>query len=117
GFNTDDDFHSDSFGWRANYIIGQRIGNWDVTASATYEERGLYFDGNSNPVGIDETQGDIADSETWNFFGKIGWEPTENQRVQLMVNNFNLAMQNNFISVPGNRATKTPSTSVPGQTP
>jgi iron complex outermembrane receptor protein len=117
GFNTDDDFHSDSFGWRANYIIGQRIGNWDVTASATYEERGLYFDGDSNPVGIDETQGDIADSETWNFFGKIGWEPTENQRVQLMVNNFNLAMQNNFVSVPGNRATKTPSTSVPGQTP
>jgi iron complex outermembrane receptor protein len=117
GFTTDDNFHSDSFGWRANYIIAQRFGDWDATASATYEDRGLFYDGDSNPVGIDETQGDIADSETWNFFGKIGWEPSEDQRVQLMVNTFNLAMQDNFVSVPGNRALGIPTTSVEGHTP
>jgi iron complex outermembrane receptor protein len=116
GFTTDDNFHSDSFGWRANYIVGQRFGDWDATVSATYEEHGLFYDGDSNPVGIDETQGDIADSETWNFFGKLGWEPTENQRIQLMMNYFNLAMQDNFVSVPGNRSIRLPSTSVEGHT-
>jgi iron complex outermembrane receptor protein len=117
GFTADDDLHGDSFGWRANYIIGQRFGRWDATASATYEERGLFYDGDSNPVGIDETQGDIADSETWNFFGKIGFEPDENQRIQLMANHFNLAMQDNFVSVAGNRSQNIPTTSIEGHTP
>ncbi len=117
GFTTDDNFHSDSFGYRANYIIGQRFNQWDVTASVTYEERELFYDGDSNPIGIDETQGDIADSETWNFFAKIGFEPTENQRVQLMVNHFNLAMQNNYVSVEGDRSIGLPTTSIKGTTP
>jgi len=117
GVTSDDDFHGDSFGWRTNYIVAQRVGRWDYTASATYEERGLFYDGDSNPVGIDETQGDIADSETWNFFGKIGFELDDNQRIQLMANTFNLAMQDNYVSVPGNRALGIPSTSVEGHTP
>lgn len=117
GVTTDDDFHGDGFGWRTNYIASKRTGRWDVTASATYEERGLYYDGDSNAIGIDETQGDIADSETWNVFGKIGFEPDENQRVQLMVNLFNLAMQDNFVSVDGNRAQGIPTTSIEGHTP
>lgn len=117
GFTSDDNFHSDSAGWRTNYIVGQRFDRWDVTGSVTYEDRGLFYDGNDEPVGIDETQGDIADSETWNFFGKIGFEPTEDQRLQLMVNLFNLAMQNNYVSTPGDRSQGIPSTSVEGQTP
>ncbi len=116
GFATDDNLNSESFGYRANYIIGQRFNQWDVTASVTYEERGLFFDGDSNPVGIDETQGDIADSETWNLFAKIGYEFDENQRIQLMVNHFNLSMQDNYISVDGNRALKIPTTSIKGHT-
>ncbi|MDT8319888.1 MAG: TonB-dependent receptor [Xanthomonadales bacterium] len=117
GFTGDDDFHSNSFGWRANYIVARRFGDWDATASITYEDRGLFYDGDSNPVGVDPTQGDIADSETWNLFAKVGYEPTENQRVQLMVNNFNLAMQNNYVAVPGIRSENIPTTSVRGQTP
>lgn len=117
GFTSDDNFHNDSFGWRANYIIGRRFGRWDAMASVTYEERGLFFDGDSNPVGIDETQGDVADSETWNYFGKIGFEPDENQRIQLMVNHFDLQMQDNFVSVDGDRSQHIPTTSVEGHTP
>ncbi len=117
GFTTDDNFHSKSFGYRANYIIGQRFNRWDATASVTYEQRGLFYDGDSNPIGIDETQGDIADSETWNFFGKVGFEPDENQRIQLMVNHFDLAMQDNYISVDGDRSINLPTTSIKGSTP
>ncbi|MEJ8567736.1 TonB-dependent receptor [Elongatibacter sediminis] len=117
GFTSDDDFHSNSSGWRANYIIGQRVGRWDFIASATYEDRGLFYDGDDEPVGIDETQGDIADSETWNFFAKLGFEPDENQRIQLMVNSFNLQMQDNYVSVDGDRSQGIPTTSIKGSTP
>jgi iron complex outermembrane receptor protein len=117
GFTSDDGFHGDGAGWRANYIAARRIDRWDVTGAVTYEERGLFYDGDGNPVGIDETQGDIADSETWNFFGKVGFAPTDDQRIQLMVNHFNLAMQDNFISVPGDRSQGIPTTSIEGHTP
>jgi len=117
GLTTDDGFHGDGFGWRTHYLAGQRFGRFDATGSVTFEKRGLGYDGDGNPVGIDETQGDIADSGTWNFFGKLGFEPTDNQRIQLMVNKFNLQMDNDFVSVPGNRAAGIPVTSVPGQTP
>ena len=117
GFSADDNFNDDGYGWRANYIFGQRHDAWDVTASATYELRDLFYDGDSNPVGVDETQGDIADSETWNFFFKLGFEPSDNQRIQFMLNNFNLAMQDNYVSVAGNRTLKIPTTSIPGHTP
>lgn len=117
GLTSDDGFHGDGAGWRASYLASQRFDRWSFTGSVSWEERGLFFDGDGNPVGIDETQGDIADSETWNVFAKIGFEPTDDQRIQLMLNRFNLAMQNNYVSVPGDRSLGIPTTSVEGQTP
>lgn len=117
GLTSDDGLHGDGAGWRASYLASQRFDRWDFTGSVSWEERGLFYDGDGNPVGIDETQGDIADSESWNVFAKVGFEPTEDQRIQLMVNRFNLAMQDNFVSVPGDRALGIPATSVEGHTP
>ncbi len=117
GLTSDDGLHGDGAGWRASYLASQRFDRWDFTGSVSWEERGLFYDGDGNPVGIDETQGDIADSESWNVFAKVGFEPTEDQRIQLMVNRFNLAMQDNYVSVPGDRALGIPATSVEGHTP
>lgn len=116
GFTSDDGFHGDGTGWRANYIAAQRFDRWDFTGAVTWEERGLFYDGDGNRVGIDETQGDIADSETLNVFGKVGFAPTDDQRIQLMVNHFNLAMQDNYVSVAGDRSLGIPTTSIEGST-
>lgn len=116
GTTFDDDLEGDGIGYRAHYLAGKRWDRVDAIGSVTYEDRGIYFDGDDRPVGIDETQGDVADSETWNFFGKIGFEPSENQRVQLMINDFRLEMKNDFVSIDGDRAAGIPTSTVPGQT-
>lgn len=117
GMTIDDSFNGDAFGWRTLYRVGVRSGQWDFVGSAGYEERGLSFDGDSNPVGIDETQGDVADSDSYNLFVKLGYEPSSNQRIQLMANRFELAMQDNFVAADGDRSLGIPTTTVRGTTP
>lgn len=85
GVTTDDGFDSDSFGYRGQYLVGKRVGNWSGIASVTYESRGLAFDGEDRPIGIEATQGDALDSTAYNLFFKVGYEPGENQRVQVKI--------------------------------
>ena len=115
GTTSSDGFDDDGFGWRGQYMAGKRFGSVDVLGSVSYEERGLQYDGRERAIGVDNVQGDIADSNSRNFLGKVGWEPDGNQRVQLMVNSFRLAQQGNFDIVAGDRAAGTPAVSVPGQ--
>lgn len=117
GMTADDDLHGDSLGWRGLYRVGVRSGQWDFVGAVGYEERGLSYDGDSNPVGIDETQGDVADSDSKNFFFKAGFEPSDTQRIQLMANKFNLSMKDNFIAAPGDRAAGIPTRTIRGTTP
>lgn len=109
-----DDLESDAFGWRGNYLASKRFGELDVLGSVSLEERGLLFDANGRAVGIDNVQGDIADSRSRNFFGKVGWEPTAAQRLQLMVSDFELEQEGGWVSVDGDRSAGTPTTSVEG---
>ncbi|HSK19273.1 MAG TPA: TonB-dependent receptor [Longimicrobiales bacterium] len=115
GTTSSDGFDGDGFGWRGQYMAGKRFGSVDVLGSASYEERGLQYDGRERAIGVDNVQGDIADSNSRNFMGKVGWEPDANQRLQLMVNRFRLAQEGNFDIVAGDRAAGTPAVSVPGQ--
>lgn len=70
-----------------------------------YHKRDLFFDANGDPVGLYATQGDIMDSTSRNFFLKLGFEPDSDQRVQLMVNDFNLKGDGDYVPVAGDRTT------------
>lgn len=109
-----DEFQGDGYGWRANWLGGRDLGAFDVLGSVSYEERGLQFDAENRAIGVDNTQGDVADSHSWNFFGKVGWEPASGQRVQLMVNRFKLEQEGNFDLVTGDRNAGVPATSIAG---
>jgi len=111
---ANDDFDGDGIGWRAPFSIGQRFDAVDVMASVSVESRDLMFDGEGRPIGIDNVQGDIADSQSRNFFLKTGWEPDEQQRIQLTVNDFELEQDGDFDSVAGDRSAGLPATSVEG---
>lgn len=117
GMTADDGFDSDGYGYRGQYLIGKRSGAWDGIASVSYENRGLSFDGEDRPIGVETTQGDVADSTTMNFFGKVGFEPSETQRIQLMINRFDLEMDGDFVVVDGDRAAGIPTISAPGTEP
>ncbi|HEX6589231.1 MAG TPA: TonB-dependent receptor [Longimicrobiales bacterium] len=109
-----DEFEGDGFGWRASWLGGRDFGAFDVLGSFSWEERGLQFDAQNRAIGLDNTQGDVADSHSRNLFAKVGWEPRAGQRVQLMVNDFRLAQEGSFALVPGDRDAGTPATSVEG---
>ena len=115
GMTSSDGFEDNGVGWRAHYLAGKRIGDFDVLGSVSYERRGLQFDGRDRAIGVDNVQGDIADSHSRNFLGKIGWEPARGQRVQVMLNTFRLAQEGDFDLVVGDRDLGIPTTSVPGQ--
>ncbi|MGH7444341.1 MAG: TonB-dependent receptor, partial [Longimicrobiales bacterium] len=111
---SNDGFDGDGTGWRAHYLIGKRLGSFDVLGSVSYEARGLQYDGEDRPIAIDNVQGDVADSHSYNAFAKVGWEPTPTQRLQLMVNDFRLEGDGDFDSVDGDRAQGIPAVSVAG---
>jgi iron complex outermembrane receptor protein len=109
-----DGLEGNGVGWRAHYLAAKRLGSLDVLGSVSYERRGLQFDAEDRPIAIDNVQGDVADSWSRDFMGKLGWEPGAGQRLQLMVNDFRLAQRGRFDAVPGDRASGLPAVSVPG---
>ena len=111
---TGNDFDGDGIGWRGHYLASKTVGEFDVVASISYEERGLQYDGRGRPIALDNVQGDIADSHSRNLFAKVGWQPHRNQRFQLMLNDFRLAQEGHFAADPGNRETGVPAVAVPG---
>jgi len=109
-----DDFDDQGFGVRAFYRAGKRVGEVDILGAVSFESRGLQFDGDNEPIGLDNVQGDVADSDSRNFFGKIGWEPDADQRLQFTINDFKLEQDGDFVSVDGDRDAGIPATSAKG---
>lgn len=112
--SSNDGFDSDGFGWRAHYLAAKDFGAFDVVASASYEERGLFYDAEGRTIGIDNESGDIQDTKAQNYFAKLGWEPAAGQRLQLMVNRFYLEQNGNYVRVNGSRALRLPAISIKG---
>ena len=102
------------FGWSGSYLAAKRIGAFDLLGSFSLERRGLHYDGEGRAIALDNVQGDIADSESRNFFGKVGWEPDASQRLQFSVSDFRLAQNGGFESLEGDRSAGVPAVAVEG---
>ncbi len=105
GVTTHDSFDDDGFSYKLAGLSGKKFERYDVMAGATFHHRGLFFDANSDPVGLYRTQGDIMDSKSWDLFFKGGFEPDAHQRLQVMVNHFTLKRDGDFRPVVGDRKT------------
>ncbi len=118
GTTASDGLDGDGLGWRAHYLVSKRFetgaGPVDVLGSASAERRGLQFDGAGRTVGIDNVQGDVADSFARNLLAKVRWRPAADQRVGLMINDFRLAQEGHFVSTPGDRGAGLPTVSTEG---
>ncbi len=108
----------DGLGWRGHYLASRRFatgaGSVDVLGSVSAERRGLQFDGAGQPIGLDNVQGDVADSYSRNVLAKVAWRPTAAQRLGLMVNDFRLAQDGDYVIEAGDRASGVPAVSVAG---
>ena len=61
----------------------------------SFEDQGLFLDGNSDPVGVDNTQGDLMDSRSYDFLGKVAYWLDDDQRLQLTLNHYDIENHNN----------------------
>jgi iron complex outermembrane recepter protein len=107
-------FESNSFGGKLGGLLSYRQGAFDVTGGVAYETRGLYYDGAGRRVGIDNTQGDVQDSQSLSFFARLGYDLSSTARLELFATRFNLEGNGDWIQVAGNRATGLPTSSKRG---
>lgn len=114
-FATPDDFDSDGFVYKGVLLTGRKFGKADVTLGMTLTKTGLFFDGENRPVGLDGVQGDVADTSGRDYFLKLGYDFTPDQRLQLMVNDFRQRGNGDYIAVDGDRATGLPTSAVRGE--
>lgn len=114
GVTAHDSFNDDGYTYKLAGLTGKKFDRFDVMGGATFHHSGLYFDGNNDPVGLYATQGDLMDSKSWDVFFKGGYEPDSRQRLQLMVNHFNLRRDGDFRPVNGDRTAGRLTTTIPG---
>lgn len=111
---TDDDFHSNGFGYKGFYSIGQKVDKFDFYFAGSYHKRGISYDGRDNIVGLYAVQGDLQDSKQYDLYGKVGYEVTETGKLSLMVNRFNVKGTDNYVRVNGDRLLNIPTTAMKG---
>lgn len=112
-----DGFDGEGIGAKTGALVNYRSGRFDASFGGTLERRGAYFDGSGNRIGVDGTQGETQDSDSWSVFARLGYEFAGGVRLELVANRFELEGNANYVLVPGNRTAGIPATSERGDTP
>ena len=110
-------FRSGGYGGKVAALSSARRGGVSLVAGATLEHKPFAFDGDGRPLGVDNVQGEISDSDAWSLFLKAGYDFNQRHSVELLVNRFDLEQNPRWVSVDGDRTTGLPTTSVRGTTP
>jgi iron complex outermembrane receptor protein len=111
---TGDGLEGDGVGSKISWLTGRRIGRTSFVAGVALNQRGLLYDAAGSAVGLYPTQGDIMDSRSRNLFANVAVDLNAAQRVSLMVTDFHLERDGDFVAVPGNRASGQLATTVAG---
>ncbi|MEN3975524.1 TonB-dependent receptor [Emcibacter sp. SYSU 3D8] len=114
---ADNGFSGDGLGGKTGALVSWKTGRFDATIGGTYETRGAFYDGKGNRIGVDGTQGEVQDSESWSVFGRLGFQIDDSARLELIANRFELAGDGDYIVVPGDRTMGIPATSMRGKQP
>jgi len=114
---ADDGFSEDGIGGKTAGLVGYRMGRFDATVGATYEKRGAFYDGKGRRIGVDSTQGETQDSDSWSLFGRFGYQLDDTARLDLIANRFELEGDGDYVVVPGSRATGLPASAERGDPP
>ncbi|MGQ9426381.1 TonB-dependent receptor [Gilvimarinus sp. F26214L] len=114
-FTQEEDL-GESLGYGLNYNLSAGGERADVMASVGYRSSGIHYDGNGEPIGFDNAQGDTMDSDMVNVFVKGGYQ-WDDQRLELTVNHFDLTGSTDWVAVEGDKAAGIPTTAIEGRIP
>lgn len=112
-----DGFGGDELGAKTGGLAAFRSGPFDMSAGVTFERRGAFVDADGRRIGVDGTQGEIQDSDSWSLFGRFGHKLSDTARVEVVANRFQLRGNNNYVVVAGDRSAGIPTSSEEGETP
>lgn len=101
---------SETISYKTTYSLGGQNGDLDYYLSGSYEDQGLYLDGNGDALGVDP-QGDLVDSKAYNILGKLGYWIDEDKNISLSANKYRIESDHNYVSVTGDKDAKKLSTS------
>ncbi|WP_252107020.1 MULTISPECIES: TonB-dependent receptor [unclassified Halomonas] len=94
----------ETLSYKAGYGVSGNSGDVDYLFSASVEDQGLFLDGNGDAVGVDNTQGDLMDSRSYDLLGKLAYWIDDDQRLQFTLNHYDIEGHNDYVSVTGDRA-------------
>ncbi|WP_148252088.1 TonB-dependent receptor [Aidingimonas lacisalsi] len=110
---SDDDFESEGFGHKLDYRVSGQDGDWDYLAAATQQQRGVFYDGNDELVGI-AYPGESQNSESYDLMAKLGYWIDDNQNLEFSVNHFDLEGEGDYVPESGDRDEGHPTTARKG---
>ncbi|MDV2079182.1 TonB-dependent receptor [Marinobacter xestospongiae] len=106
---TDDGVDSDGQGYKLNYRVSGQRGDWEYLAGATLQERGVFYDGRDEIVGI-AYPGEVQNSSSYDLLAKVGYWLDDDQNIEFFVNRFELEGNGDYVPVQGDRANGVPTT-------
>nr|WP_233132634.1 TonB-dependent receptor [Paraferrimonas haliotis] len=93
---------SDGIGFATTYSFAAAGDSTDVLGSISYRNEGIYYDAKGNPIGMDTTQGESADSQSANGFIKVGKDFDES-RLQFMASHYQIKNNGDWMTVNGDK--------------
>ena len=108
----------ESLNWETSINASGRTGKVDYVFSGSFLQRGGRFDADGDRIPADPTgaQGGIADSDETNLMLKLGYQLTEDQRLELSTLYYDMQQDSDFagLSFAGDPATDTKTPAVRG---
>jgi iron complex outermembrane receptor protein len=118
GLSFSTEHTDDSLNWETNLNASGRTGKLDYVFSGSFLRRGGRFDADGDRIPADPTgaQGGIADSDETNLMLKLGYQLTEDQRLELSTLYYDMQQDSDFagLSFAGDPATDTKTPAVRG---
>tara|TARA_R110001599_G_scaffold179411_2_gene372033 strand:- start:27637 stop:29757 length:2121 start_codon:yes stop_codon:yes gene_type:complete len=112
-----DEINSDTLAYKIGYQAEGSQGNFDYLVGLTNEVQGMYLDADGNYVGSATVRGDIMDSKSHDIFVKLGYWLTDEKRLELEVNKYEMKGRMNFTGVDGDRENGVATSSIKGTPP
>ncbi|QHJ01667.1 TonB-dependent receptor [Xylophilus rhododendri] len=97
---------------KTSYRADGRLDQLDYLIGFSFEDQGLWRDARGRSIGVDNTQGDLMDSRTYDFLGKVGYWIDDNQRLGFSLNRYRIKSEASYTAVAGDRARGIPTTSI-----
>lgn len=91
----------DSLGTQLRHTLSGKSGQLDYLANVSLERTGAFFDADGDRIPPTGTgQGTLAETDSYNFLGKIGYDIDRQQRLQFSVNTYKAEQDTDYTRDP-----------------